>query len=558
LKKIVLMAAMLLLSVSTQAQTRLPAANPLQTLPVAPPLPPDAKVSSTVAPQQNPALQALLGTKLTPKRIELADMRALPFRAVADDFHTLVGHEVTVADVLAKADRCTARYRKLGYVLSFCYVPTQDFADGVVRIIAVEGYVARVQVTGDAGNAEARLRRLARRIQADRPLRQATFERYTQLMGQLPGMVVTANVPPPTTTDGAAELQLKVTRHRIAITAGIDTNHPGVQGLINMTLNGLTPLGEQVTLSTLYPNGNGAEHYLAASWTQPLGTQGLSWRLDGSNYRGSPNTDQDLPSQLNHRLDQNRVGASLRDALVLDNNHSLVASAGIYAARQADRYVNVDNGARLSSDSNLHVATLGLDWRVVNAQTVRTVTVGVAHGFSAFGASADVSSNVPGAFFGNAPDTSFTRFNLDAAMSTQWPARYGSVLSFSGQYSGNKLASGEQIAFGGPRYGLAYDPGILSGDYGWGAGYEINRRFGVAQHWLTSLTPYISVQYARAFANGNTGLDGYLGTVALGLRLSDGKHYNVDVSAAQPVCSELPGLHENSVRYNLGFSYSLF
>lgn len=558
MNKIAVTAAALLLSLSAHAQTRLPAANPLQTLPVAPPLPPSATVTFTVSPQQNPALQALLAMKLKPKRIELADMHALPFRAVANDFHALVGHEVTVADVLAKADRCTARYRKAGYALSFCYVPTQDFADGVVRIIAVEGYVARVQVTGDAGNADARLHRLARHIQADRPLRQATFERYTQLMGQLPGMVVTANVPPPTTTDGAAVLQLTVTRRRFAVTAGVDTNHPGVQGLINVMLNGLTPLGEQITLSTLYPNGNGAEHYVAGSWTQPLGTQGLSGRLDGSNYRGNPTTDERLPSQLKHRLDQNRVGASMRDALVLDNTHSLVASAGFYVARQADRYVNVDTGATLSSDSNLHVATLGLDWRAISARTVSAVTIGVAHGFSAFGSSAAVSSNVPGAFFGSAPDTAFNRFNLDASLSTQWPERYGSVLSFSGQYSRNRLASGEQIAFGGPRYGLAYDPGILSGDYGWGAGYEINRHFAVAQRRLTSLIPYISAQYSRAFANGPTGLDGHLGSVALGLRLSDGKHYNVDLSAAQPVSTELPGLHANSVRYNLGFSYSLF
>ncbi|MBB6248850.1 ShlB/FhaC/HecB family hemolysin secretion/activation protein [Rhodanobacter sp. A1T4] len=556
MNKIAQIVVLMMLSISAQAQTRLPSANPLQVLPMTPPLPSHAKVSSSFSTHRNPALEALLGVKLTPRRIELADMHALPFRVVADDFHTLIGHEVTVADVLAKADRCTARYRKSGYALSFCYIPTQNFANGVVKVIAVEGYVARVQLTGDAGNMEHRLRGLAKHIQADRPLRQATFERYTQLMGQLPGVVVTANVPPPTTTDGAAELQLKVTRRRVAVTGGVDVNHPGVRGLINVTLNGLTPLGEQVTLSTLYPNGQGSEHYLAGSWTQPLGSRGWSWRLDGSNYRGNPDTDQELPAGLEHRVDQNRVGASLRDAVLLDNSQTLVASAGIYSARQSDHYLNLDNGAQLSSDSDLHVATLGLDWRASSAQTVRTVTVGIAHGFNAFGASANVSSNVPGAFPGELPDTAFTRFNVDATMSTQWPDHFGSVLSFSGQYSRDRLASGEQIAFGGPRYGLAYDPGILSGDYGWGAGYEINRRFGVTQHWLTSLTPYLLAQYARAFANGDTASEGHLGTVALGLRLSDGKHYNIDVSAAQPISSQLPGIRDNSVRFDLGFSYS--
>jgi hemolysin activation/secretion protein len=65
---------------------------------------------------------------------------------------------------------------------------------------------------------------------ADRPLRRATFERYINVLGLLPGIKVAANVPPPQNTDGATTLKLNVERKPFDISVGVNFNQPGVQG----------------------------------------------------------------------------------------------------------------------------------------------------------------------------------------------------------------------------------------------------------------------------------------------------------------------------------------
>jgi hemolysin activation/secretion protein len=60
-------------------------------------------------------------------------------------------------------------------------------------------------------------------------------------------------VPPPQTTGGATTLELKVDRKPFDVSTGIDFNHPGVQGLLSATENGLTSLGEQLSVSALLP-----------------------------------------------------------------------------------------------------------------------------------------------------------------------------------------------------------------------------------------------------------------------------------------------------------------
>src|SRR5262249_1547530 len=160
-------------------------------------------------------------------------------------------------------------------------------------------------------NMEKKIRAIAGHITADRPLRRSTFERYIQTLGMLPGAKIDADIPAPTTTDGATRLKLKVKRQRYDGSTGIDTNHPGVQGLITGTLNGMTPLAEQFTGSVLYPQGRGKQQFYSAGYAQMLGSSGLMARINASSYYGNPDTDNQLPSYLRHRLSQSRLDFSL-------------------------------------------------------------------------------------------------------------------------------------------------------------------------------------------------------------------------------------------------------
>lgn len=539
--------------VAAHAQVRTPA-NPLQTLP------------RTEAPRQAPvtvnvqapaaALEEVLSRHVTPARFEVEGVRSIPFDQVVALFAPMQGKDVQVRDLVAAANKVTALYKAKGYALSFAFIPSQDFARGIVRVTAVEGYVAGVDLNGDAGNMDGRIRAIAAHIVGERPLRQDTFERYTQLLGQLPGARISANVAPPTTTDGATRLALDVSRQRFDVTSGLDFNHPGLQGVVTALENGLTPLGEQLSASTLYPNGGGQRLY-SVGWLQPLGSDGWQGRVDGSRYHGLPDTDEQLPAYLDHRLEQDKLAVTVSYPWVLTNTRRANVSLGVYASRQDDRYRNTLTGAAVALQSSVRVLNAEVSWLRVAGQRTRQLSLAAAHGFDGWGAYSRAVTNVPGVTGLATPDAAFDRYTANLVLADPWPHGFATVVRATGQYSHDSLPSTEQLNFGGPSYALAYDPGDAAGDSGWGASIEINRAFTSGARWVKSLVPYVTYQAARVYLNRATPLIDRLGSAAVGLRASDNKHYSIDFALARPTGDRPPESREREVRWNLSFSYKL-
>jgi hemolysin activation/secretion protein len=286
-----------------------------------------------------------------------------------------------------------------------------------------------------------------------------------------------------------------------------------------------------------------------------LGSDGFMGKLDGSYFFGDPDIDDSvLPAYLRHRLREDHLGLGFTYPLLLGPTRSLVAGAGLYGSNQDDMYFNQLTGVMLQLRTRVRVVHLDLEFLQASSTRVRKLSASIGQGLNALGAQTAILSNV-GVIPGELTDTRFTRYDFNASQSDSWGKHWGTVLSFAGQYSHNHLASGEQISFGGPRFGLAYDPGSVSGDSGWGAAAELNRPFVSSYPWLKSLTPYAVAQVARVYLHGTELPLDTLRTFALGLRLSDGKHYNVDVSAAQAIGNHVPG--DSYPRYGLSFSYQL-
>lgn len=542
-----------------QAQVRPPqTVNPLQNLPEAKPPSTAPNVSTSVqAHPANPQLADLLSHAITPSRFDVTGVHALPFAEVAALFSPMVGKRVTVGDLVAASARIAELYKERGYALSFGYVPAQQFDHGIVHVTVVEGYVARVEVRGDAGNLEPRIRAIAAHIAADRPLRQSTFERYLQVLGMLPGASIHASVPAPTTTDGATRLVLDVQRKRVNATWATDFNHPGIQGVLSGQENGFTPWGEQLSLSTLLPTGRGSQRLYAAGYVQPIGTRGLKSVLSASRYTGNPDIDHSLPPGLAHELSQNQVALTLSYPLLLDNRRHLSVHAGIDGTNQRDHYLSEASGATLDQFVDLRVLRAGIDYTSATATRVRKFGLGIDRGLDVWGADVHTVIRIGGTVAGIASRPDFTRYDASFVQSDAWPRHFGTVFSIAGQYSPDSLPSTEQISFGGQRYGLAYDPGETAGDSGWGSALELNRQIDTAQRWFRRWTPYVVAQVARVRLHAGTPLVRHLGSAAFGLRLSDTRHYTVDFSLAQPVGDKPLEADRRKPRWNLAFSYQL-
>jgi hypothetical protein len=259
-------------------------------------------------------------------------VKSIPFDDVAQRFTPLVSKDVTIGQLIEVADGVTKLYQARGYALAFAFITAQTFDDGVMRVTVVEGFVAQIKLPGNAGALDGRIRELAAQISADRPLRRATFERYINLMGRLPGVKVGANVPPPQTTDGATTLELAVQQKPFDVSIGIDFNRPGVQGLLTVSENGLTSLGEQLSVSALLPKGRDNVTYVATHGGLPIGSDGLAAALDASHYRGNPTDNPGLPANIQRTVINDKLAMSLNYPLILSSTRNLTGSVSGYAS----------------------------------------------------------------------------------------------------------------------------------------------------------------------------------------------------------------------------------
>ncbi|GLU34847.1 hypothetical protein Busp01_46890 [Trinickia caryophylli] len=540
------------------AQAR-PAAsgNPLQALPQieAPSKAPNVSVQVE---HRTPALEQLLASRLTPSKIQIEGVRALPFADVAARFSTLVGKDITIAELIETADSVTRLYQQRGYALSFAFVPAQTFENGNVRITVVEGYVSEVTVTGNAGPSERKVREIAEPIRRERPLRRDTFERYVNTLGLLPGLTIAATVPPPRSTDGATALELNVVRKAINAGAGIDLHHPGVQGLLSMTENGLAGFGEQLSLSALAPPGRDRQTYVAANAALPVGTNGVVTHLDAAHYRGHPVDNPGLPSYVERTVVNEKLGLSASFPLYLRDAHKLTATVGGYASHDENSYRNTINGARLGLRSQVRVLQAQLDYTEALPRQTRRANLTVAKAFDVLGASKAGDTNVPGVTQTNPVSLNFVRTTASASQSNEWPWKIGTTVSLAGQYSPSTLPTSEQVAFGAQRFALGYQPGEASGDSGWAAAFEINRPLAIHLPYLQTLTPYVSFDLARVYLHTGAPAPAKLASVAIGLRITDAKHYSVDLSLAKAVADAPIESPSRSPRLNATFSYQLF
>jgi hemolysin activation/secretion protein len=530
--------------------------NPLDSLPQIKAPDKGPNVTVQVAPQA-PQLEELLARHITPSRIQVEGVKSIPFDEVAQRFTPLVGKDTTIGDLIQVANGVTKLYQDRGFALSFAFIPAQTFEGGVVRVTVVEGYVSAVKVTGKAGAVEDKIRAIADHITADRPLRRATFERYVNVLGLLPGVKVAANVPPPQNTDGATTLELNVERKPFDVSTGIDFNHPGVQGLLTATENGLTSFGEQLSVSALLPKGRDNVTYLAAHGAVPIGSNGLLAKIDASHYRGNPTDNPGLPSSIERTVINDKVGGSLAYPILLSNTQSVIGTASVYASHDEDRYNNHDTGVQIGFRSQIRVMQLQADYTGVQTGQVRRASVNVAKAFDILGASKSGDSNVPGSAVTNPASINFVRTGASFSQTNEWPLKIGTAVSLTGQYSGVSLPTSEQISFGAQRFAQGYQPGEASGDSGWGAMFEVNRAFTPGFTYLRTLTPYVSFDMARVYLHAGTPSPSKLSSIAFGFRISDAKYYSLDLSVAKAIGDAPVESASRSPRINATFSYQL-
>ncbi len=522
--------------------------NPAESLPpVSVPAPAPAPSVSVPAPAQNEAIQALLAHRLVPRQFDVSGVTALDFQKVVDLLEPLAGKEITVAELIQRTDAITQLYRDAGYALSFALIQSQDFRDGLVKVTVVEGYVGSTRIEGDAGNAAAKIRDYAARIEAERPLTRATLERYLNLMTTVAGATIKPELSLPKRADGSTELVVNVGYKAFRLDTGIGNLGTGVHAMLTATANSLTPLAEQIQVTTAVPRGSDHLEYYAANVAVPVGSDGMTVRAEAYSYAANPENDSLNAQNIDRRVRNQRAGLSVSYPFLLANRESLTGTAGFYASRNNDTYSSRITGNQVTLSNHLRVLRAELAYAQASDTQSRRITAGIYKGVDGLGAEQSANSSY---------DLGFTRYTLAANQNFTLPHQFGISLAALGQYSSDSLPTSEQLTFGGQRFGRGYPAGELGGDKGYGASIELNRRFAVGLPYLQSVTPYVLADYAHVSLNNKnfTLATDTLTSLALGLRVTDQRHYALDVNLAKPVGDKPVNSGNRPLRLNANYS----
>ncbi|MBT9265919.1 ShlB/FhaC/HecB family hemolysin secretion/activation protein [Pseudomonas sp. MG-9] len=553
------MASLLFLSISSAAladtlPSFLNSNETTRNLPV-PNLPADAyRPAATPLQVPEPGAAAaqplLMETKINLKTVQIEGGTIYPLNELAEVYKPLIGHQTSLADLIEATRNITRRYQKDGYLLSYAFLPQQRFDGGVARVVLVEGYVRDVQVQGDVGRVKGLLDELAAKIQAERPLTRKTFERYTTLMTRIPGVTLQAQVPPPGTTDGATTLVAQASRK--AFTSSLNTtedNRNGTQALLGVSSNSQTAMGEQLTLSGLFPPGDDHEHYYRLDYNQFLNSEGTQLSLFASRYRADPGTNV-LTSdgfELKPHKEDDRYSIGVSHPFIAASNELLNGGARLYAVDDKNRYDVVGYPVSIEERTNVRALAFEGDWRKADTRQLRILSGGLYQGLDSMGA----HSNNP------ALDLNFLRLRLSGVQSDKFFDNWQGVLSAALYWSDDTLPDSERAVFGGQNFGRGYPDDQASGDKGWGAAYEVNYSFNRDGNWVRILQPYVVLDRSKTWFNKLQVQSNDLSSAAVGLRFGDAKYYNIALEAAKPMSDEALDTFNRRARYSISFSYQL-
>lgn len=530
----------------------------IRNLPV-PNLPADAYRPNTPqtqlpTPAASEAQPLLMDTKVTIRKLQIDGGTVYPLNDVALAFEPLIGHETNLAQLIEATRSITRRYQADGYLLSYAFLPEQRFDDGLVHVILVEGYIRDYQVQGDIGSVSSYVEKLADKLKAERPLTRKTFERYTTLMGAIPGVTLQAQVPPPGTTDGGTHMQITASRKPFTTSMSLNqASRGGTQALLTATSNSQTAMGEQLSVSGLFPPGDDKEHYYRAAYSQFVNAEGTQLVLSGERYRADPGTNLQLGGGFELKPHQaiDRFSIGLSHPMIASPTESLTLGTRFYGVDQKTRYQLVGFPQRFDIETNLRAVAFEGDWRKADADQLRILSAGLYQGIDGMGAK--TRSDLEGL----KPDLDFFRLRLSGVQSNKLFGNVQGVLSGALYWSDDTLPDSERATFGGQNFGRGYPDDQGSGDKGWGMAYEVNYSYNRAGERVRILQPYIVFDRAKTWFNDQPIKGNNLSSAAVGLRFGDAKYYNIALEAAKPMSDEALDSLNRQPRYTLSFSYQL-
>lgn len=537
-----------------------PTGGPLVNVPQPPPPRPSGELNAELDTPSALQLSKQLQPKLTPSttlqvnRIDISGVKAIAFEDVAALFQPLSGQPASIEQLANAAAQATALYQRAGFPLSFFYLPEQSFDQGIVKVIAVEGHISRVEVAGDTGKSGALLAQVAQPILESQPLSNEVFTKQTLLMARMLSFQVSAQAAMPTTTDGATPLVLNVKRDPVLFNVGADLRQGDPKAVASLTLNDPLWAGSQWQLSTLLDDPKD-ERFIALNMNQWLNAQGTTLRASFSDFKGHDNF---LGNTLQDITTQRKAELVVMHPLQLSSTGSTLVGAGIFGLNYQKAYNFPDLGIELKNREKVRALQAHLIWQKSTAQSHQNLSASFTQGLDIGGAGWQNVNNANLVNANNPAKFDFSRLSMDYALRWRFSNQMGLGFGFGGQYTPHSLPISERVAFGGTRYGRGYRAGEAAGDQGLGVSLEINRNFPIKDvKWIKSWEPYLLYEHAKTSFHAAEFQGQKLRSSSFGIRIGDNRYYALDIAVSKPQGDKSPYNPEQKLRYSLSLTYQL-
>ncbi|HVJ00893.1 MAG TPA: ShlB/FhaC/HecB family hemolysin secretion/activation protein [Sphingomonas sp.] len=440
-------------------------------------------------------------------------------------YQELIGREVSLADLYTLADKVTARYRRDGYLLSLAVVPEQQIGDGSVSLRVVEGYVDDVRFRDDPPDPAKLSRNLAGDIARSRPLRARDLERSVLLIGDLPGVNAQSVLSPSPTKFGAANLE--IVTQQTPFEGFISFDNQGSRYLGPYALSaGVTEfsrlgLGEQIDLVAAGDVVDGTMFYVQGALTLPV-SRGGPFAGDTIQFSGLySQSEPDLPAEVfpfktRSRSVEGRVTYFL--PIIRSRRQNLSMRLGLVWRDLENRITDLPRDARNPAREHVRMVQPRFTYDVVDRTgAVTLLDIVLNFGVSTLGASRRsdprlVRLNADGSFF---------YFSGSVARLQPLFTHFSALVRSDFQWSDEALPTTERFGVGGPRNGVGFPPGAITGDSGVSVRGELRYGHELSNKWLTGFQIYARFDYGFT-SDVTPSPDDWndLSTIGMGLRLN--------------------------------------
>lgn len=448
---------------------------------------------------------------------------------VANAARPFIGSMATNAILTKMAAAMSEAYSQAGIAFFTVVIPDQSFENGVVRVIAAEGRVANIRLSGETeGRNHHMVTAYAERLKRDTPTQRATLERAMSLTRDIPGLKIEP-VLRYGAEAGTVDIDMKLDYQKPTLTFGFSNRTTRLvrDGQFSAMGKAYRLLRDgDLTVMRLAASVNFKDSLQAGlSHSTPIGTSGLRAEASATYLRSRPaNTVIEGDAQV--------YAAALIMPVIRSYKRNLIARASLDA-------VNSDNAAfgSLIATEQTRAIRLSGAYTESRENTDLRLKAEISQGIDML--DAEVSPAIG--------EEQYTKAKIEAGLSRRLGDRIFLRLSGAGQWTGDLLPANERFSIGGAPLGRAFDTALINADRGAGAALESAwRPIGGGDFSKSEI--YIFADYASGdvfsrFTDAKAGFD--LGSFGAGLRAAYEDKGVLELELARPYDQPVPGFNQD-------------